>query len=373
MSDHRPRPTGSAASPPAQPHPLHHRPPAPDADISVAMPRARRIIVQVVGFIIGIGLVAWCVHRAASGGDWSHIRQATALEVAGLLGFTLLSLIMADTAFWVAILPVRPLRWRELQGLNFVASLLNYAPVRLGLVTRAVWHLRVDRIAPLMVIGWFGAMGLVMALVVASSGIATLIHPQFDLLWGAILAGLLIVGGLMLRAVVQMPLARVITRRLHGMERLVLDHRALWGGIVVRLLDLAAFTGRMACAASICGLDLTISDVLLLALSAQIISLSPFGRVGFREAAVAFVASRIGGGPGTDVDAIFAQLALVDSVGEVLVIVPLGVAAMPWLLHGLRRSKADATDATSQALNPAPVSGSETERGTDHDDSMNGR
>ncbi|MCA9284231.1 MAG: flippase-like domain-containing protein [Phycisphaerales bacterium] len=337
MSTPRPRP--HEIVPPAQAVPRHERSAAEDADISVAVPRLRRILVQVVGFAVGIGLVVWCVRRAASGGNWETILHASAWQISGLLGFTILSLVMAGTAFWVAIQPVRQLRWRELQGLNFVASLFNYAPVRLGLVTRVVWHLRVDRIAPLMVVGWFGSMGLVMGVVLGSAATATLVHPRLDAVWAGLLLVLLLTGGMLLRVMVQMPLARTITRRLHGMERLILDHRALWGGVAIRVLDLTAFTGRMACAASICGITLSLSDVLLLALSAQLISLSPFGRVGFREAAVAFVASRLSGGPGVDVESVFAQLALVDSAGEVLVIVPLGVLALPWLFAGLKRAK----------------------------------
>jgi hypothetical protein len=74
--------------------------------------------------------------------------------------------------------------------------------------------------------------------------------------------------------------------------------------------------------------------VLLVALAGYIMNYTPLGRFGFREATMAFVASRLSGETGLDVGAAFAQLALVESAGEALASIPLGAIGGSWC--GLR-------------------------------------
>ena len=65
-----------------------------------------------------------------------------------------------------------------------------------------------------------------------------------------------------------------------------------------------------------------------MALVALMASLIPFGRVGFREFCVAAAGQQallVG-----DLDANMNQLALIESAGEALVIIPLGIAALAW-------------------------------------------
>ena len=67
------------------------------------------------------------------------------------------------------------------------------------------------------------------------------------------------------------------------------------------------------------------TQIVVLAVVALASGLIPFGRVGFREACVALAAARLGFDEGAVSNQTWAQLALVDSMGEILIYVPLGV------------------------------------------------
>jgi hypothetical protein len=114
-----------------------------------------------------------------------------------------------------------------------------------------------------------------------------------------------------------------------GMHRMLRQPAALWGAIGLRVVDIAAFTGRMACAAAILELTLSTSDIVLLAVTSLAVSLFPLGRVGYREAGVAFFAQFLGMS-GAEFDAARNQLALVESAGEAIVAIPLGAMALLW-------------------------------------------
>ena len=102
---------------------------------------------QVAGFVVGCALVAWCAQRAsAKGGEgleklWNADRSLVALLLLSTLG----SIICSGYTFWAIARPIRRFSVVEMQAVNLMASLFNYAPVRLGLFLRCVFHWRVER------------------------------------------------------------------------------------------------------------------------------------------------------------------------------------------------------------------------------------
>jgi hypothetical protein len=292
------------------------------------MLRPRRIAVQLVGFAAGAALLVWCISIAASGDGWARIRSAPPGLLAGLAACSLASFALNGAIFWLALRPLRALRLRDLQMLNLVVAVLNYAPIRLGLVARVAYHIRVDRLTLLQIGAWFAAIAFMMVLALGACLGATLLHPEFDLAWLGLVVLALALGGAMTWAMMSQPL---VVRHGRGLDRMLRDWRCLAGGLALRLLDIGAFVGRMGFAAAIIGLDLPAGDVLLLGFAALATSLVPFGRVGVREAAVAFVATRLtGAGAGFDVDAQMATLALVESAGEAMLAIPLGAIMLLW-------------------------------------------
>ena len=107
-------------------------------------PSRLKLAMQVVGFVVGCALVAWCAQRAsAKGGEgleklWNADRSLVALLLLSTLG----SIICSGYTFWAIARPIRRFSVVEMQAVNLMASLFNYAPVRLGLFLRCVFHWR---------------------------------------------------------------------------------------------------------------------------------------------------------------------------------------------------------------------------------------
>jgi hypothetical protein len=291
----------------------------------------RQIILQVAGFAIGLALLIWCISKAIQdgGAGWEKLKHADFSLIAGLMACTLVSLVANGALFWIVVRPVHPLRLRHMQYLNLVTSVLNYAPVRAGLIARIAYHLRVDRMSIVLIGGWFAAIGYTLVLTLGAVVTATILRPTFDWLWFVLLAAQLIIGGLLTRVILAVPLAQRVGK---GMDRMLREPSALWGAIALRLVDIGAYAGRMACAAAILDLNMTASQVLLLAIAAMAVSLNPLGRVGYREAGVAFFAGLLAMS-GEQFEAAQVQLALIESAGEAMVSIPLGALSLLWYRH----------------------------------------
>jgi hypothetical protein len=301
-----------------------------------------RIAVQLLGFAIGLALLAWCIKGAIEKGGWDKLAHANPTLVAAMLGCTLLSAFINGTTFWVTAQALKPLRFRDMQWLNLVANMLNYAPVRLGALARVLYHLRVDRLGLLQIGGWFAFIGYALALGVGSCLLAMLVRDRIDWIWATLVLGQMVLGGLLIRVFVG---NRLLARYGQGVERILADRRALWAALGLRLVDLAAYSGRMAIAMSILGIVLPASHVLILALVALAASLIPFGRLGFREFCVAITAQRLGM-LAAHVESNMQQLALVESAGEAMIFIPLGAIALLW--YRRRWREAPGASAASQ-------------------------
>ena len=302
-----------------------------------------KIAVQLLGFAIGLALLAWCIKGAIEKGGWDKLAHANPALVAAMLGCTLLSAFINGSTFWITAQALKPLRFRDMQWLNLVANMLNYAPIRLGALARVLYHLRVDRLGLLQIGGWFAFIGYALALGVGSCLLATLARDRIDWIWAVLVLGQMVLGGLLIRVFVG---NRLLARYGQGVERILADRRALWGALGLRLVDLAAYSARMAIAMSILDIVLPTSHVIILALVALAASLIPFGRLGFREFCVWITAQRLSM-LAPVVDSNMQQLALVESAGEALIFIPLGAVALLW--YRRRWREGPGASAASQA------------------------
>ena len=298
----------------------------------------RKLLAQLLGFALGVGLLIWCIRTAVhNGGEgWQRLRDADPLLLAGLVACTLASLTANGAIFWLVIKPIASLRFHHMQLLNLVAAILNYAPVRAGLIARIAYHLRVDQLPVLVLGGWLAAIGYTMLISLTAVLLATILRQHYAwswLMWASVLGGLLGLLGLLTMAGIalgQQVVGREMVQRVgKGMHEMLSRPATLWGAIGLRLIDIAGFVGRMACAAAILKLPLSGSQIVLLAVIAMAVSLFPLGRVGYREAGVAFFAQYLGMS-GEDFEAARSQLALIESAGEAIVAIPLGALALLW-------------------------------------------
>jgi hypothetical protein len=313
----------------------------------------RKIVLQVVAWLGGLALLAWVIHGAMQSGSvggedggpsaWQRIRAADPWLIAALLGCTIASAIFNGSTFWITIQPLRQVRWIDMNLLNIFAGMLNYAPVRLGAVLRVAYHMRVDRLGVIQIGGWFALIGYVMFLGIGACVLASIIRPTVDLLWLALVLAQMAIGGALVNWFASIPL---IGRHARGLDRLAANRRGLWGALALRLLDLGAFTGRMGAAMAILGMHLPPSHVVVLAMVALASSLTPLGKVGVREYCVAWAAARLSM-EATDIHAAFKQLALLESAGEALVYIPLGVLATWWFRKRWRGASSAETNAAA--------------------------
>jgi hypothetical protein len=311
----------------------------------------RKLIIQFLGFLLGAALLAWCIRSAMRQGGWERLADASPGLIALMVACSFVSVLANGLTFWVTIRPLRAIRLWDLQCLNVLASMLNYAPVRLGAILRVVYHVRLDRLTLFQVGAWFSFIGYLTVLGGGACLIATLARPTVDIVWVAFVLGQMIVGGLLLHLVAGNPL---LVQYGPSIEAMIGSRPAVWGGLGIRVIDLAAFIGRMACAAAVLQIPLSSGQVAVLAVVALAAGLIPFGRLGFREFCVAAVAHRLAMME-SDVTQNMEQLALVESAAEAIVFVPLGtLAGVFWLRRRWRRGPDPDAQQTRDRATTAP-------------------
>jgi hypothetical protein len=304
---------------------------------------------QVAGFATGCALVVWCVERALSkgSGGLDKFREADPLLVTVLLGSTLVSIICSGYTFLSMARPIRRFSAVEMQAVNLMASLFNYAPVRLGLALRCAFHWRIERMPATDIAAWIAGVAIVTLGALGSALAAGLVQLPLgrtelalDLVWFATYGICLVAGSALTIAVGRVPLLR---RFLKGGERVLSSPRALAESLAFRSVDLSMWGLRMWAAAKIVGVTLAPAQAMLLASVAVLGAGNPLGRIGWREALVAVVAPLVvtGASSPEELDALTSQMALLESAGEAAITIPLGVLGALWCLRAMRRVPSD--------------------------------
>lgn len=296
----------------------------------------RRLSIQAFGFILGAGLIAWLLWYAARDPTvWERLRHADPRLVAALLACSAASLVLNGLIFWISVQPIRKLGAGELQWVNVLAALMNYAPVRLGIFVRLAWHLRVDRMRLREIAAWFGSVTYSILVPLGAAIVASLATGGIGWPFLGLAVVLIVIGGVAAPAVARRPF---VSNRCGGLERVVTDPRALWGAMGLRSLELCLWAMRMLLTVRILGMDLSPAQSVMLALAGLAVTLNPLGRLGFREATVAFVAARMVGGDSEDLLVRSSQLAVLESAGEFAVTLPAGLLAIFMLAKRWRQT-----------------------------------
>lgn len=313
-----------------------------------------RIAVQVVGFLIGIALLGWCVRLALSEENREALGKlvdAPPGSLAALLGLSVVSVVANGLIFWGALAPVRRLRALDVVATNALSTFLANLPFKIGLLARIAIHNRRDKVPMAMIFGWFGAVT------------ATLITTSASLLVAGTLRGVLgalTVPAAVVSMVVLSVVMVVIAKRLSGerghrrLSRLIgrfggrralrlarsqvmrelhmgLDMLASgrWVALVVafRIVDFASQGWRWVVAGELVDKDIAFTNGLLIAGGHFLAgALSPVGMLGFREGAAMGTAELLGLGSRE-----FAPIALLTAGSELLVVIAGAGLAIAWL------------------------------------------
>ena len=311
---------------------------------------ARKIILQVAGFTLGVALIAWCVWGAAKDPEgWQRLREASSASLIGLLLCSLGSIIISGLTFWIAARPLQTLGVQDQQWINALACMLNYAPVRLGMFVRAAYAIKVDHLRAVELVAWFASVAFTFVVALAAITAGTLAWIQFGA-WTFFPTLIIIamLGGFSGRWCATL---RMVQKRAQGLERLITNPTALWGSIALHILDLFFATGRVLLAIQILGLPLNLAQTCLISMASFAASLNPLGRLGFREAAVAFTAGALSIGGLAGMENKFQTLAVIESAGEALVAIPVGMLALYPIWKRFKLSKQARAQAVALNLN----------------------
>ena len=311
---------------------------------------ARKIILQITGFALGVALIAWCVWGAAKDPEgWQRLREASSASLIGLLLCSLASIMISGLTFWIAARPVQTLGVQDQQWINALASMLNYAPVRLGMFVRAAYAIKVDHLRAVELVAWFASVAFTFVVALAAITAGTLAWIQFGA-WTFFPTLIIIamLGGFSGRWCATL---RMVQKRAQGLERLITNPIALWGSIALHILDLFFATGRVLLSIQILGLQLNLAQACLISMASFAASLNPLGRLGFREAAVAFTAGALSIGGLAGMENKFQTLAVIESAGEALVAIPVGMLALYPIWKRFKLSKQARAQAIAANLN----------------------
>lgn len=302
----------------------------------------RSKILQGIGYLVGLVILGWCVQVAFVQGDWSRVREADPMLVAGIVLASIASILLNGILFRLTLEPVRPRvsaagaprvpplpGTAALIGVNWVCTLANFAPLRLGMIARITYHMRVDRLRFMEIVPWFALDLVTFLLPIAGIIGATLFVRSFGLGWIGLTAALITILSLLLWRGSKL---RLVPARLRETARIIGDGRSLLICLPIRCLDLACNGLRTILAAQILGLDLDFAESFALASAGLVASLGPLGRLGFREAGFALFAQLLSAkGFEGGIDAAFIQLSMLDSAGEAIAALLGGIPLSIWM------------------------------------------
>lgn len=290
----------------------------------------RRVVPVLVGLVLVSGAV-WVVvtRRGAIGEGLGHAAGSPWWAITLIVLFPLLSVFATSCSLWLLTRRFGHVGLGEMNALVCGATLLNYLPMRPGLLSRLAYHKRVNHIAvrdsvrvlveavglSVFAAGLLLALGLLRGSVTAQAGRG----PSAWLDLGLFLLPVLLLAAL---AMVFRLVPRCSSR--------------CWvlAAAGVRYLDMLVWTGRYALLLWVLGSPVDLETAVVIASLSQIAMLAPTGGGGFgvREWTVGLVGGSLGASLET---ALVADL--INRAAELLVAVPVGLIGLGMVRRTMKR------------------------------------
>lgn len=296
-----------------------------------------------VKFIVGIALLALAGWVLASRGGmvsqaWDSARSSPPWLIASALALPVANLLIIALSFWLLMRREGAIGFGEMIGVIGAAWLLNFAPLRPGLLGRLAYHRAVNKIpvtrALVVTMVGIAAGGaavlstLILAAALGSNGSRSL--------WAAALAFPAILG-----------LGVTAWLRVRRVDAWV--YAATYS---LRYLDVLVLVARYAVLFALTGSPTTLSGAVVFAAVCQVTLVVPMvgNGLGIREWAIAFTAAALPAGllsaAGSPRDAgLVADLA--NRAAEIVVALPIGVISTLWLAARVKRSGCLASTAST--------------------------
>lgn len=259
----------------------------------------RRIILQLLGFLIGIALFAWAVVMASAESNRVYIEriiEAPPRLLIGLIALTVLSIVFNALCFWAVVRPIKRLSTIDVISVNAISTVLSILPFKVSVLARAFIHYRRDAIGIRDLVSWFAAMSALSLAALLPALAATLWRGQADLLWWiSAIAGPILCTALGVGVCMKFNHWRIIRISSIGGWRLLRSPAIATEQLLYRFIDLVGLAGRFWIGSRIIGLDLSLDQGLLLGtgyfLSAV---LAPAGALGFAEMGATALGAAVG-------------------------------------------------------------------------------
>lgn len=297
----------------------------------VLIEHMKKNIIRTILLILGVLAFALAVVFAIRGADFSALSKASPWDVAGLAGGVTLNLLLTGLLFWTVTLPFdcKPVvRLGKMQQLILSSSVLNYLPLRMGLLGRAA-YLKAMHQLPLKQSGVILLIVLGLgALVLGSSGAAVAAMRHEDPMTIVLLTCCLIVA-----------ISPFWKRLLKGTIRRDFSEARVLGWLTIRITDMFVVGGRTWFAFAIVGCPISYGQATALGAAGMFVSLTgltPNG-LGLREWALAGMTILVSSHDATA----GATAALVDRAVEVVVVCVLGLPASWQLMREMSRRHID--------------------------------
>lgn len=291
----------------------------------------RRIAMQAIGVLVGMGLLVWVGSMVLSPENRERLRALEAPPapwVCALLVASVLSVVINGTVFWAAALPIRRLRLRDVVGVNALATMLSPLPFKLGFLSRAIIHMRRDGMHLRELVPWFAGVAAVTLCVIVPVGVAGIWRREVDAVWLLIVAaGPPACAGLGIFASRLAATRPWLAKLSLGSWRVARHPGIVYAQVALRFADLTMQSVRFYAAARVAGVPLDVSHAALLGTSYLLLTaIAPAGTLGFAEMGTAGIATLAGSDTAT-----VGLIALVVTISQFSAATVLSAIAGTWL------------------------------------------
>ncbi|MBL8745366.1 MAG: hypothetical protein JNK58_03310 [Phycisphaerae bacterium] len=312
--------------------------PAPSA----AVDRADASRLRLIGFFIGLLLLAAAVVTLArNSAPLTAAAQSLSAAPPELLAaaalLPIISLLLTSVSLWLLMGRFGRVAYAEMLALVGAAWLLNYLPFWPGMIGRLAYHRTVNKIpitSSATALIWANVLNAVAAMIVGSAALLASAAVEGDD-WRLALA-------------VAVPAPLIALASVYARRRSDLPDPHLWrllATLAVRTVEVQVWAARYAVCFALVGSPIAWGAAVALAAATQLATLIPLGgnALGWREWVTAFVAPilPVGLSLTTSVGLHTGLTAeLVNRAFEIVLAIPIGLAAAAWVAARLRHSKA---------------------------------
>lgn len=302
-----------------------------------------------VGFLVGLLLFVAAIVALLNGEDdlrnaWRSMRQAPSWLVALVIGLPVANLVGVAMSFWLISRRYGRVGPGEMNALVATAWLLNYLPMKPGLIGRLAYHKKINHIryrdsarvivwaASFTALSTFVLFGLAALIAITGMHVALLLAPLPAIALGTLIA------------------VRADDRRAADPDAPPRRGHApvcLGGALAFRYTDMLIWSARYWASFKLVGIEIDPAQSAILAVISQVTLAIPVAGngLGVREWAIGVAAQYLE----FSARAVGLAADVINRAAELMISLPLGLAGWIFITRRLRRARTDSSPQTDPA------------------------